>query len=541
MREATVPARQSVRPHAIVLSLVSDERLARLAAAGDSLAFTTIYQRYHAPLYRYCRSIVGSPDDASDVLQNTMLAAFRSLQGEIRSIRLKPWLYKIAHNESVSLLRTRRPTVDLEAAGQVAGSDMAVDAATRERLRALMADVSTLSEQQRGALLMRELNGLEYQEIGAALGTSEGAAKQSVHEARIALTDAEAGRDMECASIRAIVSERDGRQLRARRVRAHLDDCISCSTFRASIVTRRRDLAAFVPVVPVGAATAALKGAFGGVAAAETGGIAAMLTGGAATGTGAAAKGAAIAAVAATMGVGTYAYVEKQEERAKDKEAASRVAQDRGDVSPPRKNVVIRPERKDVKDRAGAGQASGSDKHKYREPKPPKVDKAFVAQVPEDDERDVVVHEPKPEKEPKQKAPDEETREAGSGGKDEDESGSGGGGKQQEPQQDEPEDELPDNLDDLLAGDLADLLDNYSNAFLAGNFGSDEINEILARYTGIVKDYTGANLADKISGTLDGTGITSMLEQLTGKSSVTGAESENLVSRLLPNLGSLLP
>ncbi len=455
------------------------------------------------------------------------------------SIRLKPWLYKIAHNESVSLLRSRRPTVDLEVAGQVTGSDMAVDAATRERLRQLMTDVAKLSEQQRGALLMRELNGLEYQEIGAALGTSEGAAKQSVHEARSALTDAEAGRDMECASIRAIVSERDGRQLRARRVRAHLDDCPSCSTFRASIVTRRRDLAAFVPVVPVGAATAALKGAFGGAAAAETGGIAAMLTGGAATGAGAAAKGAAIAAVAATMGVGTYAYVEKQEERAKDKEAASRVAQDRGDFSPPRKNVVIRPDRKDVKDRAGGGHASGSDKHKYKEPKPPKVDKAFVAQVPEQDKRDVVVHEPKPEKEPKEKAPEEETRHGGSGGDDNDRNEDGG--KQQEPQQDEPEDELPDNLDDLLAGDLADLLDNYSNAFLAGNFGSDEINEILARYTGIVKDYTGANLAGKISGALDGTGITSMLEQLTGKSSVTGAESENLVSRLLPNLGSLLP
>ena len=524
MREATVPARQSVRPHAIVLSLVSDERLARLAAAGDSVAFTTIYQRYHAPLYRYCRSIVGSPEDASDALQNTMLSAFRSLQGEIRSIRLKPWLYKIAHNESVSLLRTRRPTVDLEAVDQAAGSDMAVDAATRERLRQLMTDVAKLSERQRGALLMRELNGLEYQEIGAALGTSEGAAKQSVHEARSALTDAEAGRDMECASIRAIVSERDGRQLRARRVRAHLDDCPSCSTFRASIVTRRRDLAAFIPVVPVGAATAALKGAFGGAAAAETGGIAAMLTGGAATGAGAAAKGAAIAAVAATMGVGTYAYVEKQEERAKDKEAASRVAQDRGDFSPPPKNAVIRPDRKDTKGRSGGGQASASDKHKYKEPRPPKVDKAFVAQVPEDDKRDVVVHEPKqkaPEKEPKQMAPEKEPRPGGND-KDRDEDRS----KRQEPQQDEPEDELPDNLDDLLAGDLADLLDNYSNAFLAGKFGSDEIDQILARYTGIVKDYTGANLADKISSTLDGSGITSMLERITGKSSVTGAESE---------------
>src|SRR5689334_18510350 len=138
MREAVVPGRQSVRPHVIVLSLLSDERLARLAASGDSLAFTTIYQRYHGQLYRYCRSIVGSPDDASDALQNTMLAAFRSLQGEIRSIRVRPWLYKIAHNEAVSVLRSRRPTIDLMAADNLAGSDMAADAATRERLRELL-------------------------------------------------------------------------------------------------------------------------------------------------------------------------------------------------------------------------------------------------------------------------------------------------------------------------------------------------------------------------------------------------------------------
>ena len=109
MRDVVSPAHQSVRPHVIVLSLLSDERLARLAAGGDSLAFSTIYQRYHGQLYRYCRSIVGSPDDAADALQNTMLAAFRSLQGEIRSIRMRPWLYKIAHNESISILRQRRP------------------------------------------------------------------------------------------------------------------------------------------------------------------------------------------------------------------------------------------------------------------------------------------------------------------------------------------------------------------------------------------------------------------------------------------------
>lgn len=91
------------------LSLLGDARLVRLASRGDEAAFAAIFRRYHQPLYRYCRAITGNGEDASDALQNTMVKAMRALPGERRAIELKPWLFSVAHNQSVSLLRRRPP------------------------------------------------------------------------------------------------------------------------------------------------------------------------------------------------------------------------------------------------------------------------------------------------------------------------------------------------------------------------------------------------------------------------------------------------
>src|ERR1700693_1903148 len=80
---------------------VGDERLVRLAAAGDGRAAGMIFERYHAELYRYCRAILVDPHEAQDAVQATMVSMLRALPGEKREIALKPWLYRIAHNESI--------------------------------------------------------------------------------------------------------------------------------------------------------------------------------------------------------------------------------------------------------------------------------------------------------------------------------------------------------------------------------------------------------------------------------------------------------
>ncbi len=98
---------------------------------------------------------------------------------------------------------------------------------------------------------MRELSGLSHAEIAVALGTTSGAAKQAIFEARTALLEFAEGRAAPCEEIRRRLSERDGRVLRNRRLRSHLRDCSSCDAFAAAIGQRRADLRAIAPALPL--------------------------------------------------------------------------------------------------------------------------------------------------------------------------------------------------------------------------------------------------------------------------------------------------
>jgi len=286
--------------------LLSDERLTRRAVGGDERAFATIFRRYHQPLYRFCLAIVGNPEDAQDALQNTMAKVLRALPGEEREIELKPWLYRIAHNESIDLLRRRRETRELDVEQVAPGYGLAEDAATRERLRGLIADLKELPERQREVLVMRELGGLEFEESGAALSTSGAVARQTLYEARQSLRQMEEGREMSCATVTKALSDGDGRVTRRRDVRSHLRACAECRTFRDEIEGRQRDFAALSPL-PAVAAAGMLQGLLGGSHGAAGGGLAATLGGGAAKtiGASAAAKGVATVAVVAAIGVTT--------------------------------------------------------------------------------------------------------------------------------------------------------------------------------------------------------------------------------------------
>jgi RNA polymerase sigma factor (sigma-70 family) len=286
--------------------LLSDARLARQATGGDERAFAAIYRRYHQDLYRFCLSILGRSEDAQEALQNTMVKALRSLPGEQREIQLKPWLYRVAHNESIDLLRKRRDGPELDA-GQAGGAmEIAEAVALRERLGRLLADLGELPERQRSALVMRELGGLGYEQIGEAFETSVSVARQTVYEARLNLRELEAGREMSCDRVTQQLSEADGRITRRRDIQAHLRACPECRTFRDSIDTRRHDLAALSPL-PAALGVSILHGLAGGQAATSVG--AGTAAAGAGTGVGKVAaasvtlKVVATVAVVATVGV----------------------------------------------------------------------------------------------------------------------------------------------------------------------------------------------------------------------------------------------
>src|SRR3954447_13561276 len=92
---------------------LSDNLLAKQAAAGDIGALEAIFSRYRDDLHRFCVGILREPQDAQDAVQNTMIKAMRALPGERRQMQLKPWLYRIAHNEAVELRRRERPVEEL--------------------------------------------------------------------------------------------------------------------------------------------------------------------------------------------------------------------------------------------------------------------------------------------------------------------------------------------------------------------------------------------------------------------------------------------
>jgi RNA polymerase sigma factor (sigma-70 family) len=298
-------------PRGAVLRLLGDQQLTRLAAHGHMGAFEAIFQRYHQELYRYCRAVLSDPHEAEDALQATMVSVLRALPGERRHIALRPWLYRIARNEAMSIVRRRAIPIDPQALqdGVIVSPD--TDAATRERLRQLVADLGRLRERQRSALVMRELSGLGYGEIATVLNASEAAARQAVYEARVALRELEGGREMECEEARRALSEQDRRVLRGRRLRAHLRACEPCRDFRAGIERRRSDLEALCPPLSAVAASGLVasilgQGGVSGVGLATGSAAAAGVAG---AGTGGAAGGATIAAAAGMKGVSLAAAV----------------------------------------------------------------------------------------------------------------------------------------------------------------------------------------------------------------------------------------
>jgi RNA polymerase sigma factor (sigma-70 family) len=286
----------------------SDERLVKGATQRDRRAFEAIYQRYHQDLYRFCLAMVGDAQDAQDALQNTMVKVLRALPGEKREIQLKPWLYRIARNEAVETLRKRRDNAELEPHHAIA-TGVTEAAETRERLRTLLADLEQLPERQRAVLVMRELSGLDFDQIGASFETSPAVARQTLYEARLSLRQLEAGREMRCAEVMREISNADGRVTRRREIRAHLRGCADCRAFRDDIARRHEDLAALAPL-PLAISATLLQGALGKAAAT---GAAVIGGGGMATGVGAGAgqavatsaivKSAATIAVAAVIGV----------------------------------------------------------------------------------------------------------------------------------------------------------------------------------------------------------------------------------------------
>jgi RNA polymerase sigma factor (sigma-70 family) len=289
-----------------LLRLRSDEQLVALFRAGNDAAFSVIHDRYRQRLFAYSRQMLdGSRQDAEDALQDVFLRAYSSLRANDRPLSLRAWLYRVAHNRCIDHLRKPiPPAIDLFDTSRKPLHDPIAEAERRDDLRQLVLDVRRLPDQQRSALLMREMDGLSYAELGAALGVSLPAVKSLLVRARISLVEAVEARDTDCLDIRTGLADAFERGVRTSGLaRRHLRDCPGCVEYRAQLRFVREGLNALSPG-GTGPMAAVLKlagiGGAGSAGAASAGGGAAAGGGAiAAVGTGTAVKVAAVVCCAA--------------------------------------------------------------------------------------------------------------------------------------------------------------------------------------------------------------------------------------------------
>lgn len=150
-------------------------------------AFSALVRTYQERLYWHIRKMVISHDDANDVLQNTLMKAWNGLDGFRGDSQISTWLYRIATNETLTFLSSKRM--------KLSGSLDEVDDYLLQNLRAdthidgdelqirLQEAVLTLPDKQRLVFNMKYFDDITYEEMEAVLGTSVGALKASYHHA----------------------------------------------------------------------------------------------------------------------------------------------------------------------------------------------------------------------------------------------------------------------------------------------------------------------------------------------------------------------
>jgi RNA polymerase sigma factor (sigma-70 family) len=284
-----------------LLKLRSDEQLIALFRAGNDEAFRVIHDRYRQRLFAYVRQMLaGSRSDAEDALQDVFLRAYNALRVDDRPVALKAWLYRVAHNRCVDQLRRPVPAPsEVYEMSRPLMPDPMAETERRDDLRRLVADVQRLPEQQRSALLMRELEGLSYADLADALDVSVPAVKSLLVRARIGLVEAAEARDTACVDIRGDLALSFGRGVRASaKARRHMRECHGCREYRTQLRGVKSELGALLP----GPGPLATLAKVFGIGAGASSGGAAVVGGGAAVGF--TAKVAAIVCCAAVVGGG---------------------------------------------------------------------------------------------------------------------------------------------------------------------------------------------------------------------------------------------
>jgi RNA polymerase sigma factor (sigma-70 family) len=226
-----------------------DSEVAAAIVAGDPDGLAEAYDRYAAPLYTYCRSLLREPADAADAVQDTFVIAASKLAGLRDQSRLRPWLYAVARNECHRRLRDKASaaTSALDQVPEMSDESADVaEGAERAELRALLRSaVRGLGAGEQDLIQLQLRQELDVAEIAAVLGVSRNHAHALLSRARAqlevslgALLVARSGRG-DCEALGALLEDWDGQLnvLMRKRINRHIERCPACTE------RKRRELA----------------------------------------------------------------------------------------------------------------------------------------------------------------------------------------------------------------------------------------------------------------------------------------------------------
>lgn len=225
----------------------AEKQLIEQARAGDQKAMEQLLSKYEQRVYRYGLRMCGHEEDARDVLQETLLAAFKNLGAFRGDAQLSTWLFQIARSFCTRQRRRREgapaqhESLDKPEAREVASEDSASDARAHARSvgEVIQAAIHTLPEDYREAIVLRDIEGLSTEEAAEVAGVDQAALKSRLHRARMGLKERLAAvlgeappEALGCAELSQELSDYAGSdidQAACARIEAHLARCAKCT------------------------------------------------------------------------------------------------------------------------------------------------------------------------------------------------------------------------------------------------------------------------------------------------------------------------
>jgi RNA polymerase sigma factor (sigma-70 family) len=254
----------------------SEHELVAAVRRGDDRAFEVLFSRYEQRITAYVAGMVGDHARAEDIRQDVFISALRRMRATQRAIAFKPWIYEIAKNACIDEFRRARRTAEVAfeegdssafAAPTLFLHAPAPDAAieSKQRLDDLCGAFGGLSESHHRVLVLRELEGLSYREIGERLGMTRAMVESTLFRARRRLTEEyeELASGRRCTRVQSLIAAGDERPLTSlgvrerRQLARHLAHCKPCRhSARAggvdeSLLAPRRGIARIAALLPL--------------------------------------------------------------------------------------------------------------------------------------------------------------------------------------------------------------------------------------------------------------------------------------------------